>query len=260
MKLSIITINYNNLSGLKKTIDSVMCQTYKDFEYIVIDGGSTDGSKELIEKYADRLSYWVSEKDNGIYHAMNKGIKAATGEYLWFLNSGDWICNASVTNEFIENANADIIYANWYHHYSDGRIVEDIFPDIVTFDFLAFEYALPHQASLIKNTLFDEIGLYDEKLSMVSDWKFYLQAIFIHQCSYVHKNMFVVYYNKEGFSSNPANDDLQRRERQLVLQTYFKKNILKPQNGKNKALSLLSRYYKAIRRRIHFQKKARLLN
>ena len=72
MYLSIITVNYNNLSGLKKTLDSVISQTSKDFEWIVIDGGSTDGSKELLEEYSDKISYWVSEKDHGIYEAMNK--------------------------------------------------------------------------------------------------------------------------------------------------------------------------------------------
>ena len=85
MKLSIITVNLNNREGLQKTIDSVVNQTFRDFEWIVIDGGSTDGSKELIEQYADHFAYWVSEPDKGIYNAMNKGIKVAKGEYLQFL-------------------------------------------------------------------------------------------------------------------------------------------------------------------------------
>ena len=91
MKISIITVNLNNRDGLQKTIDSVVSQTFKDFEWIVIDGGSTDGSKELIEQYADHITYWVSEPDKGIYNAMNKGIKVSKGEYLFFLNSGDWL-------------------------------------------------------------------------------------------------------------------------------------------------------------------------
>ena len=84
MKLSIITINYNNKAGLQRTIDSVICQTCKDFEWIVIDGGSTDGSKQLIEQYQSHFAYWCSEPDNGVYHAMNKGITHAKGEYLLF--------------------------------------------------------------------------------------------------------------------------------------------------------------------------------
>ena len=93
MKLSIITINYNNLAGLQKTIESVVSQTFRDFEWIVIDGGSVDGSRELIERYANSFSYWVSEPDKGIYNAMNKGIVVAKGDYLLFLNSGDWLCD-----------------------------------------------------------------------------------------------------------------------------------------------------------------------
>ena len=82
MKLSVITINYNNRDGLKKTIESVVNQTYKDFEYIIIDGGSTDGSVEVLKEYSDKIDYWVSEPDKGIYNAMNKGIDIAKGEYV----------------------------------------------------------------------------------------------------------------------------------------------------------------------------------
>ena len=95
-QLSIITINYNNLAGLQKTFESVFNQTFQDFEYIVIDGGSTDGSKELIEQYHDKIDYWVSEPDSGIYNAMNKGIVRANGEYLQFLNSGDSLLGENI--------------------------------------------------------------------------------------------------------------------------------------------------------------------
>lgn len=98
-KLTIITINLNNKAGLQTTIDSVIAQTYKDFEWIIIDGGSTDGSKELIEKYTNYIKYWVSEPDKGIYNAMNKGIKVAEGEYLQFLNSGDSLFSNSVLSD-----------------------------------------------------------------------------------------------------------------------------------------------------------------
>ena len=109
MKLSIITVNLNNKDGLQKTIDSVISQTFKDFEWIVIDGGSTDGSKELIEKYSDYISYWVSEPDKGVYNAMNKGIQVAKGEYLNFMNSGDsFICETTLQDVFSKNMTADI--------------------------------------------------------------------------------------------------------------------------------------------------------
>ena len=89
MRYSIITINYNNEEGLRHTIESIVCQTYTDFEFIIIDGGSTDGSVDVIKEYAEHIAYWVSEKDNGRYNAMNKGVCQAKGDYCIFMNSGD---------------------------------------------------------------------------------------------------------------------------------------------------------------------------
>src|SRR4051812_22804100 len=97
-RLSIITINYNNVSGLRKTVESVVNQTSQDFEYIVIDGGSTDGSVDVLKQYAKKIKYWISEPDKGIYNAQNKGILKATGEYCHFINSGDYL----VKNDVIE--------------------------------------------------------------------------------------------------------------------------------------------------------------
>src|SRR5688500_2837476 len=112
-KLSIITINLNNISGLIKNFDSVFEQTFKDLEYIIIDGGSTDGSKEIIEKNAAKFSYSVSEKDKGIYNAMNKGIVKEKGEYIYFLNSGDYLVNNEVIDKvFHETEDKDIIYGD----------------------------------------------------------------------------------------------------------------------------------------------------
>ena len=88
-KLSIITVNYNNVKGLVDTIESIVNQTNNDFEYIIIDGGSMDGSVDVIKRYIDKIDYWVSVKDHGIYHAMNKGFKVASWDYCIFMNSGD---------------------------------------------------------------------------------------------------------------------------------------------------------------------------
>ena len=109
-KLSIITINYNNQSGLQRTVESIVNQTWKEFEYIVIDGGSTDGSAAYLESQNKIFDYWVSEKDLGIYNAMNKGIKAATGHYLLFLNSGDELLNDKVLAQNHHNLeNKDLV-------------------------------------------------------------------------------------------------------------------------------------------------------
>lgn len=119
--LSIITINFNNKEGLIKTVESVVHQSYQDFEYIVIDGGSTDGSADYIKEQQTHFDYWVSEPDKGIYNAMNKGIEVAKGEYCLFLNSGDWLVEGSLKDLFKHNFNDDVIYSNCYFSKKKGQ-------------------------------------------------------------------------------------------------------------------------------------------
>lgn len=179
MKLSIITVNLNNREGLQKTIDSVVAQTFKDFEWIVIDGGSTDGSKELIEQYTNRFAYWVSEPDKGIYNAMNKGIKVAKGEYLQFLNSGDWLWENDTLNKvFLSTPKKDVLYGNWVQ--KDGTLFSA--PHILDAIYF-FQSTLSHQAVFIKRELFLN-KLYDENLQVASDWKHLLSSIVIENHSY----------------------------------------------------------------------------
>ena len=212
MKLSIITVNLNNRDGLQKTIDSVVSQTFKDFEWIVIDGGSTDGSKELIERYADHFAYWVSEPDKGIYNAMNKGIRVAKGDYLQFLNSGDWLCDKTVLERcFYHRLDADIAYGNLYFCYGD-REDEYCYPEQLSFRFL-YKYSLGHPASFIKRGLIQKT-MYDEELSIVSDWKFYLiQALKNKRFEYI--DMPIACFNVDGISS--ANSELLNQERMRVI-------------------------------------------
>lgn len=175
MKLSIITVNLNNRDGLKKTIDSVVSQTFRDFEWIVIDGGSTDGSKELIEQYSDHFAYWVSEPDKGIYNAMNKGIKVAKGEYLQFLNSGDWLCDETALERcFAHGFDADIAYGDLFFCKGDELELHQ-YPDNVSLRFF-YKYAIGHNASFIKRELLQD-SFYDENLRIVSDWKFFLVSV-----------------------------------------------------------------------------------
>ena len=131
MKFSIITINYNNSKGLKRTLDSIISQTCHEFEWIVIDGGSSDGSRELIEQHQDSITYWCSEPDKGIYNAMNKGVNKATGDYCLFLNSGDHLCNSKVVEHLISIPfSADIvsgdIYIDGYSHAHLRKSVNNI--------------------------------------------------------------------------------------------------------------------------------------
>ena len=153
MKLTVLTINYNNKEGLIKTFESVRAQTWKDFEFIVIDGGSTDGGKELIEQN-DQINYWVSEKDSGVYNAMNKGIKKAKGDYIIFMNSGDFFYDEyvleKVRDEF--DSNIDILYGDSVFFNDKGYRKVIKAPNKLTFGFF-YDGGLNHQAVFIKKPL-----------------------------------------------------------------------------------------------------------
>lgn len=202
MKLSIITINYNNKAGLQKTIDSVVSQTFKDFEWIIIDGGSTDGSKELIEQYSQYITYWVSEPDKGIYNAMNKGIIKANGDYLLFLNSGDSLVEKkTLYHIFRDNHNEEILYGNIiYDNEIKTKNIGFHSNNLTLLDL--FKGNMPHQASLIKKKLFDSYGLYDERIKISADWKFFLITIIINKCSVKYLNVDVSYFDTTGYSFN----------------------------------------------------------
>ena len=221
MKISIITINLNNRTGLEKTISSVFAQTYTDVEFIVIDGGSSDGSLELISQWSDRIAHWVSEKDKGVYDAMNKGIKHANGAYLLFLNSGDFFVNANILKSFIDGMKhkADLVYGNLYVKSHEGlRVV--VFPNQLRFSFVV-QHSLPHPATLIKRSLFDAVGYYDANLKICSDWKFFMLALFQHNATYEHVDLIVAEYNFDGISSPPKNMPVILAEKDKVMRDFF---------------------------------------
>ena len=206
MKLSIITINFNNFDGLQKTIESIVSQTMRDFEWIVIDGGSTDGSKELIEKNEQYIVYWCSEPDKGVYDAMNKGVLRAKGEYCLFLNSGDYLLNENVLmNVFSVNRQKDILIG-WIERIIKGkRILDKGFnTDDITIRHL-LRNSLPHQATFIKRDLFKKYGLYDDTLKIVSDWKFFMQCIILHDVSIENLRLPVTFYEGGGLSDHAEN-------------------------------------------------------
>lgn len=177
MKYSIITVNYNNKEGLRKTIESVIHQTYSDFEFIVIDGGSTDGSVEVLKEYDAQIDYWVSEPDGGIYQGMNKGIKKAIGDYLNFMNSGDCFYATDILEKVSHyNSKADFIVGKDYHYNTETRQGHaSIQPSRLTMIHF-FIATLDHQSSFIKRELFND-SLYDEGHRLVSDWIFYTEKI-----------------------------------------------------------------------------------
>ena len=235
MKLSVITVNFNDRCGLQKTIMSVIRQSYADYEYIIIDGGSTDGSVDLIRSYSSNISYWVSEKDRGIYNAMNKAIDVAKGEYCIFLNSGDTFASHETLDMiFSDNPLADIICGSTQ---TVKWLAEA--PDEVTLEYL-FSHTICHQCAFIKTTLMSKYK-YDEKYRIVSDRKFFLQAFILENCSYLKVPVTVVNYDIEGFSA--VNPVLSNMEYESVLQELFPIRILSDYGRKAKGELYGQKYY-----------------
>jgi glycosyltransferase involved in cell wall biosynthesis len=218
--ISIITINYNDKNGLERTFNSVFKQSHQDFEYVVIDGGSTDGSVEVIEKNQDKISYWVSEKDKGIYNAMNKGIVAAKGTYLLFLNSGDHLYadeTLALSVPYLQNKAKDMYYGNIL--VRDGiKDVIHTYPEQLTLDYL-FYHSLSHPTTFIKKSRLLEMNLYDENLKIASDWKFFMIGILIKGFTHDHLNEIVSVFYRDGISS--TNTELLNIEKEQVLTTEF---------------------------------------
>lgn len=229
-RLSIITINYNNLEGLKKTVTSVLAQTSTEFEYVIIDGGSTDGSREFIEKTVDNHTTvnikWVSEKDKGIYNAMNKGIKMAQGKYLQFVNSGDILVDNFVVEKMLSEVldNDQIVYGHMLKQLPKGLYRDKAFEGRKP-TFIDFYYGtLNHSPALIRKSLFEKFGLYDEELKIVSDWKWYLQTIIFNDVKIKYVPVDVTHFDMNGISN--TNPNLERNERIKVLAELIPVNIL----------------------------------
>ena len=295
MKLSIITINYNNAEGLRKTLASVASQTYADIEHVIVDGGSTDGSVEIIREYADNEAIrlqgytairqekngkaddalpnrpiassphrheirWISEPDKGIYNAMNKGIRMATGEYIEVLNSGDILAvddvtermmaalaqqvrgyrlevigngnsiaentalspNSLITSSPIENGPA-IFYGNMIKVNAQGQVVgKSGYTEYSLRQF--YSSTLNHDCAYIRRDLFEEYGLYDENLKIVSDWKWYLQAIGLGRVKPEYVDIDVTIFDDGGISE--TNLALRNAERRQVLEELLPPAVL----------------------------------
>lgn len=199
MKLSIVTINLNNKDGLKRTIKSVISQNYKNFEWIVIDGGSKDGSLEILNDYSLHFDYFISEIDNGIYNAMNKGILHAHGEYLLFLNSGDILISINTLQKIIpflyEN---DFIVGREISEKGEKKLrcVNKIY-----LNYFLILNSLPHQATFIKRELFFKYGFYNENFKIVSDWWFTIITLILGDANIRILNLPICYYDTKGLSS-----------------------------------------------------------
>ena len=196
MKITVITVTYNCVSTIRRTIESVISQKDIDIEYIIIDGKSTDGTVDIIDEYVSDIDYFVSEKDGGIYHAMNKGIKASRGDFLFFLNGDDYFyddLSLSRAKNYLKRHSitiGKIVYGNQESEigFTEGKSK-------------FFEVVYPHQATFISSDLFDLLGLYDEKYPLAADYEWICRALY-NKCKLIWMNERVSYYSTTGRSTS----------------------------------------------------------
>lgn len=222
-KISVVTINYNDISGLNKTILSVSQQSARNFEYIVIDGGSTDGSADLLDDYKEQITYSVSENDNGIYHAMNKGIKVATGDFIIFMNSGDVFYDKTIIEKIVSELKEDdeIVYGDVMIKsavYDSASI--QTHPEKLTFKYF-YERTICQQACIIKKSLFENIFYFNEQYKIVSDWEFIIVAIFKKDISYRKLHHLLAIFDSTGISTDEKMRRIATQEREKTLEKYF---------------------------------------
>jgi glycosyltransferase involved in cell wall biosynthesis len=222
--LSIITINLNNATGLEKTIQSVVEQNFQNYEFIIVDGKSSDNSVDIIKKYQNSITTWKSENDSGVYEAMNKGIKLANGKYLQFLNSGDYLLNNEILSTVFSTPTIeDILYGSSIRKSDDNKLYEVTEPKNLTFKRF-YDYSTCHQAMFIKRDLFNKLGLYNEKLKIVADWEFNIKSIIFNNCTLKYLDFPIVYYDMSGISFR--NQKLSINEKNQILNELLPPRIL----------------------------------
>lgn len=210
--ISVITVNLNNQAGLQRTLQSVVYQNYRDFEYIIIDGQSSDGSVDVIKEFDQHITCWSSEPDDGIYQAMNKGIGQARGEYLLFLNSGDYFVNNDVLKDvFCKPREGDMLLGRCNITDNGNLVFTTNPPRKLTFGFL-YNNGLAHQSTFIKRELFSRFGNYREDFRYNADIEFWYRTIVFNHCTTETLGIVISEYNLEGISTRENKSEIYQRE------------------------------------------------
>ncbi len=222
-KFSIITVVYNDVENIEETIKSVLNQTYKDFEYIIIDGKSDDGTVEKIKKHEKEIDYWVSEKDGGIYDAMNKGIRKSKGELLFFLNSNDFFYNnkvlENVSKQYFKNKEGGIFYGRVFFRFNNSLKEDGISPQRKANKTLPLGYSLYHQAAFFDKKVFEKIGVFDTRFIIAGDHDFFCRA-FVNNVKFIYIDDVISVFTDGGRGSNQS---LVYKENSEITKKYFGK-------------------------------------
>jgi len=229
MKVSIITACYNAEATIEETIRSVAGQTYNDIEYIIVDGSSKDKTLEIIEKYRDKVSILISEPDDGVYNAMNKGIKAATGDLMFFLNADDVFINELVVEQFVNFAESNkkglllgnLILLDKY----TGKVFHEkhqLIDDIQLLKSTVF-----HPATFFRKEVFEKYGFYNEENKIAGDYEWYLNYFVKNHGNYAYLDKPVSVFSMNGLSSNEEHGQIHEAERKNIQEKYFSTKQIK---------------------------------
>lgn len=223
IKISIITVCMNAADSIEKTVKSVINQSYKNTEYIIIDGASTDGTIKILDKYKENFEFVLSEPDKGIYNAMNKGIKKATGDFLIFLNASDTFYDDKVLEKtaYLLSVNPEVKFAfgnaNYIHNDNKELKVYDNVKDIYYF----VKNNICHQSIFYGKKLFDEYGLFSDEYKIYSDWDFNIKCLVKHREPCMYIPTCVCNFNLGGCSTRENNKNICQNENNLLIKKYY---------------------------------------
>lgn len=198
LKVSIITVAYNSIKTIEQTIRSVLSQGYSDIEYIIIDGGSSDGTQDIIKKYEESIAYWISESDNGIYDAMNKGLKRATGDIIGIINSDDWYEEGIIEKvvHCFETKPVEVTYGSIVNVYENGE--KKIWTER-PIETLCFQMAVPHPSVFVKKSVYMQYGLFDLQYKLTADYELLLR-FYNNNVKFYNMHMVIAYFRVGGAS------------------------------------------------------------
>lgn len=261
MELSVITVCYNAVNVIEKTIMSVIRQSYDDFEYIVIDGNSVDGTVNIIQKYIDNIDYFLTEPDTGIYNAMNKGVSVARGKYCLFLNAGDAFINKDVLTNVIPFLTGESVISGNEIEIKNGKVEDYIIPpNKIDFPFLC-NNSLRHQSTFIRTDLLKSHA-YDETFKIASDWKFWFEQLYVNGLSYKPVDVDICLFAKDGISTNDKTDLASKEREKVIYNTLGSEWVCRYKNQRKKnifqyiiyrIIRRFKRQIRLIRYRCHFE-------
>ncbi len=218
LNFSIVTICRNEVNKIRNTCESICGQAFTDFEWIVIDGASTDGTKDVLKNYQNRITVLVSEPDNGIYHAMNKGISYAKGEYIIFMNGGDYFADTLALEKVAKAPRKSIIYGDLLFDGKETTVKK--YPDVLPPRFL-LKNMLPHQASFFRRSLFERFGGLDESFRIAGDYELFVRLLEVHRVSTHHLAKVLAVFSDDGISKDPKYRLIRKLENHRVRKKYF---------------------------------------